>query len=94
MDANITNDVLYHAGNRDTKQKQPYRVLLQLLQRIDSKGADSVDRQPGPIQNAPVPEQSFRDPIEDLLINPPHKAANEENQEKITQTIHERLDLG
>ena len=87
-DADITDDLLYHTGNRDTKQKQPHRVLLQRLQCIDSKGSDSVDRQPGPIQNAPVPEQSFRDPIEDLLINPSHKAANEEDQEKITQPIH------
>ena len=82
MDANITNDVLYHAGNRDTKQKQPYRVLLQLLQRIDSKGADPVDRQPGSIEDAPVPEQTFGHPVENLLIYPACDAAGQENQKQ------------
>ena len=81
-DANITDDVFHHAGHNHTKQEQQHRMPFQRLQRVDPQGADPVNRQPGPIQNAPVSQQPFRDPIEDLFIDPAHKAASEENQKK------------
>lgn len=87
-DTYVTDDILHYPGNCNTKQEQKHRMRLQRLQCINPKGSNPIDRQPGPIQNTTVPKHSFRYPIEDFLINPPHKATNDEDQKNITQPIH------
>ena len=54
---------------------------------IDSQCTYTVDRQPRTIKDAPVPEHSFRDPIEHLFVYPPNQTAGQEDQEQVAQAV-------
>ena len=63
-------------------------MLLHRLHGIDAQRADAIDGQPRTVQNTSVAQHPLGDSVEDLLIDPTHQTAGQEDQKQVTQAVH------